>query len=158
MLSLDNYNDATRLIDGNFDGRNAHVPPFISAPDLCNSSAAGYAFLPSTAVQIAADMPARNAWAGSVPLLHGSITFQASAGRAPLPLDIWVWPCIDPRLTDYELLMDNLKTLKRGQAAQVGPSWWSVPPCSTSTKHEGIVAALDNASGTSCSTKGLLGS
>ena len=88
---MDNYNDASRVIDGNFDGaagceRNRAVLVFGAV--LCCVKACS---------------------------TDTCASYGLSAG------------CVaDPRLTDYELLLQNISDLKAGRVIQVGSALASV--------------------------------
>lgn len=84
LLSMDNYNDGTKVIDGNFDGEAA----------VCQREGR----------QAAGGRPRR--------------TRHAARGAHHPALDPFPPPA-DPRITDYDTLLANIKDLKEGRPAQV---------------------------------------
>ncbi|RYR08814.1 hypothetical protein Ahy_B05g076653 isoform A [Arachis hypogaea] len=102
VISMDNYNDSSRIVDGNFDDG-------IKVIQL---------FFPKAHIQIrryviSFDLPTALVRYTSLK----SITFSA-LGREPI-LSTLLSICADPRLTDYDTLLQNLQDLKDGKPVQV---------------------------------------
>lgn len=86
VLSMDMYNDSSKLVDGNFDGRRAS--------DTCGDTC-GDCNIPCGA----------------------RIIFVVVIIHTCRPR-VYTSPPLDPRLTDYELLLQNLHDLRAGRAIQ----------------------------------------
>ena len=100
MLSLDNYNDASRLIDGNFDGAALASP----VPGEC-----------LTAVHTCCHV---HVLVWQAPCGHSYMLTRAILHALKSRMMSLAMHAADPRLTDYELLLENLRDLKDGKDVQ----------------------------------------
>ncbi|KAG6759706.1 hypothetical protein POTOM_036191 [Populus tomentosa] len=93
VISMDNYNDSSRIVDGNFDGNVAFYMCH-SFGTLVFTSQHGVTDMKSTSIVL---------WGVEMWMLR----------------ERWFTAYLDPRLTDYDTLLKNVHDLKAGKPAEV---------------------------------------